>query len=60
MSDVFFRDSQFFLYAELDRKSVCIPAGFALDTEALQRFVPAKEVFERPGHDVVDARNAIR
>jgi len=25
----------------------------------LQRFVPAKEVFERPGHDVVDARNPI-
>jgi hypothetical protein len=38
---------------------VRIPPGLALNPESLQRFVSAKEVFERPGHDVVDAWNSI-
>ena len=60
LPDVLLRDAQFFLDSELDGQSVGVPAGFALDPVALQRLVPAEQVFERAGHDVVDARHAVR
>ena len=55
LSDVLFGDTEHFLDAKFDGKSVCIPSGFAVDLEALHGFVPAEGIFNCSSENVVDS-----
>src|SRR5205814_7337961 len=50
------RDVERLLDLELDREAVRVPAGLALDVEALHRLVAAEQVLERAGQDVMGGR----
>ncbi len=54
-ADVFFRDAQFFFYGQLYGQAVGIPAGFALYAFAFHAVIATEDVFDGPGHDVVNA-----
>ena len=47
------RDAELLLDLQLDGQPVGVPAGLALDVEALHRPVAAEEVLESPGQDVM-------
>ncbi|CAI8226189.1 MAG: Uncharacterised protein [Flavobacteriaceae bacterium] len=44
---------------ELYWQSVGIPTGFSLDLETFLSFVTAKYVFDRSGHNVMNARHSV-
>ena len=56
---VLFRDAKVLLHAQLYGKAVCVPAGLAVNEEALLRLVAAEDVLDGAGHHVVDARLAV-
>ena len=58
-ADVLLGDAELLLDAQFDRKSVRIPPRLAVHEVALLRLVTAKNVLDRTGHDVVDARRAV-
>ena len=52
-------ETEFFLYFDLNRQSVGIPAAFTLYLEALHRLVSVDGVLESPRHHMVDARLSV-
>src|SRR5712692_924301 len=54
------RDVELLLDLDLDRQPMAVPAGLALDVEALHRLVAAEEVFEGAGEDMVRGWLAVR
>ena len=58
-SNVLLGDAEGFFYPELDGKPVGVPAGFAFHPLSLQGAIATKQVFEGPGHDVVNPGLAI-
>ena len=59
LSDVFLRDAQLLLHAQLDGKSVCVPSGLAFHQETFHRLISAKRVLDGTRHHVVNARHAV-
>ena len=59
LADVFLRDAQRLLHAQLHGESVRIPSGLALHLEALHRLVAAEDVLDGTSHDVVNARHTV-
>ena len=57
--DVLLGDAEFFLDSQLYGQSVRVPSGLAVDEVALLRLVTAEDIFDRAGHDVMDARRAV-
>src|SRR5207248_9305548 len=53
-------DAQLLLDLQLDRQAVGVPAGLALDVEALHRPVAAEEILEGAGEYVVRTRPPVR
>src|SRR5690625_2312085 len=51
---------QLLLYFNFNRQSVRIPAPFTLHPVSFQCFIPAKEIFYRPGHHMVNTRLTVR
>ena len=59
VSDVFLRDAELLLHAQLDRQSVGVPACAAVHLEAGLSLVSADGVLDRAGHYVMDSRHAV-
>ena len=58
-ANVLLGDAQCLFDAKLHRKTVGIPAGFALHALSFERAVAAKNVLEGAGHHVVNAGLAV-
>ena len=48
-------EAEFLLNSQLHGQAVAVPAGLAVDAEALHGLEPGKDVLEHPGLDVVGA-----
>ena len=59
LADVLLGDTEGFLDTELYRQTMSIPAGLAVDTEALHRLVPTEDILDRACHDVVNTWHPI-
>ena len=57
--DIFLGDTKFFLYANLDWKSVSIPTGFAFHLESLHGLVAVEGVLDGTCKHMVDAGMAV-
>ena len=59
LADIFLRDTKGHLDPELYRQTMSVPAGLAVDTEALHRLVPTEDILDRACHDVVNTWQTI-
>ena len=58
-ADVLLGDAQFFFHGDFHRQSVGIPSGFSGYIIAFLRFVAAENIFNGPGHHVVNAGHSV-
>ena len=59
LTNVYFRNTQILLHAQLYREAVRIPSGLALHAITLHRFITTEKIFDRTSHHVMDARVAV-
>ena len=59
LTDIFLRDAQSLFHTKFDRQTVGIPAGLAVDTEALHRLVATENILDRACHHVVNTGHPI-
>ncbi len=59
VANIFFCNTQFFLYAQFYRKAMSIPATFPFYLETLHGLISAYQVFKCAGYYVVNARHSV-
>ena len=59
LSDIFFGNSQFLLYAQFHRKAVSIPTGFTSYEEALHGLETTKRILDGTCQHMMNARMTI-